>query len=316
MPSPVRIQPRGLPVLVSRWERDEDFAVFPVGSKPKRVLICPSGSGESYLTPGRAYLLKIAEGWRAQQIWSELIAYRIAALVGLEVPPCFIALDETSGSLGNLVEFFYGYPDEQEPARFVAAADFMRHIGGAARTDRPHGVRTNLKICRALGLQNAVDWWGRVLAFDALIGNTDRHPENWGFLFPPRRGEAATVTFAPVFDNGASLGYEQVEAKLRSACEPARLNAYIGRGRHHCGWDLTDDNPTPHLKLCVRYLRAYPEAGAAMRSVIQFDLAEIAEILEQCAAFDVGIVFSSDRARFLMGLIEARKALILAALGG
>lgn len=25
-------------------------------------------------------------------------------------------------------------------------------------------------------------WWAETIAFDAIIGNTDRHSENWGFL--------------------------------------------------------------------------------------------------------------------------------------
>src|SRR6266700_8014440 len=57
------------PVLVGRWSADEDFTVHPVGSKPKRMLICPADSNEPYLIPNHAYLFKIAEGWRAQQMW-------------------------------------------------------------------------------------------------------------------------------------------------------------------------------------------------------------------------------------------------------
>ena len=77
--------------------------------------------------------------------------------------PCFVAIDSLSGELGVLVEFFYGYPDEAEPASFVHAADFLerfRVVG--TRTDRPHFIRLNLNLCRVLRLANSVGWWGRV----------------------------------------------------------------------------------------------------------------------------------------------------------
>jgi hypothetical protein len=47
---------------------------------------------------------------------------------------------------------------------------------------RPHSVRSNADICRALQVPGAREWWAGTLAFDALIGNTDRHPDNWGIL--------------------------------------------------------------------------------------------------------------------------------------
>jgi hypothetical protein len=196
---------------------------------------------------------------------------------------------------GILIEFFYDYPNEPEPARLVHATDVIHRVRGGQRTDRPHGVRTNVRICRGLGLRNAIEWWGRVITFDALIGNTDRHPENWGFLVRriPGSPPAHTLAFAPAFDNGTSLGYEQAEGKLVDACEPAWLTQYIERGTHHCGWDLSDDSPAPHIGLCARYCAAFPQAAAAMRGVLQIDGLRIAEILHPCtAAIDVGIPFS------------------------
>jgi hypothetical protein len=122
---------------VSSWALDEDFPVYPVGSKPKRMLICPENVTDPHLIPGHAYLFKTAEGWRAQQVWAELIAYRIAALVGLDVPPCFIAIDSAAGLVGSLLEFFYGYPNEDEPARLVHGADVICRFRVSERTDRP-----------------------------------------------------------------------------------------------------------------------------------------------------------------------------------
>jgi hypothetical protein len=299
--------------MVGRWAVDADFWIYPVGSKPKKMLICPKDVDEPFLIPSHAYLFKVAEGWRAQQIWSEIIAYRIAALVGLNVPPCFLAVNEHTGQVGALMEFFYGYPGEAEPPRLIHAVDVMRRRGSGQ--ERPHGVRTNVLICRKLKIGQESEWWGRLLTFDALIGNTDRHTENWGVLARLRRGQVPVFSFAPPFDNGTSLGYEITQAKLRAACEPAWLEGYIKKGRHHCGWDAAEDDPAPHINLCDRFLAAYHEAGAGMRNVIRFDLAQLIDILNRFAQFDVGVPFTAERARFVAKLVEARRTKLDATLG-
>jgi hypothetical protein len=60
--------------------------------------------------------MTVKKKWQNQQIWSEVIAYRIGTMVGLEVPPCFIAVEEFTGLTGVLMEFFFGFPNEVEPA--------------------------------------------------------------------------------------------------------------------------------------------------------------------------------------------------------
>lgn len=223
---------------VAEWSVDEDFAIFPVGSKPKRLLRCPEQPPQPFLIPGHSYLFKVAHKWRAQQVWSEVIAFRIAEIVGLNVPPCFVAVDNQAGEVGVLVEFFYRYPSEAEPARFVPAADLLQRVGTGQRTDRPHNIRANITLCRALRSTNAVEWWARVLSFDALIGNTDRHPENWGFLKRFRGERIAVWELAPPFDNGTSMGYQISEEHLAEYANPSRIKSFIAAGRHHCGWDF------------------------------------------------------------------------------
>lgn len=103
------------PISIDKWERSEDFGVFPTGSKPKQLLICPSDVAEPYLIPGRAYLLKSPAGWRAQQIWSEVIAYRISRHLDVTVPPCHVAIDPRTGKLGALIEFSMSIQRQSRP---------------------------------------------------------------------------------------------------------------------------------------------------------------------------------------------------------
>jgi len=53
-----------------------------------------------------------------------------------------------------------------------------------------------------------------------------------------------------------------------------------------------------------------------MRSVVEFDVAQVLEIVNQCSQFEVGVRFTADRASFVLALVEARKTELSAVLGG
>ncbi|WP_424363376.1 HipA domain-containing protein [Methylocystis parvus] len=299
---------------VTSWAKHEEFPVFPVGSKPKKMLLCPSRPTENCLIPGHSYLFKIGVGRFQQQAWSEVIAYRIGILLGLPVPPCFIAEDKNSQEIGALIEFFYGHPGDSAPTRFIHASEFMTRILVDKKKGRPHRLPLNLTVSRALCGAPAQDWWAKAVVFDALIGNTDRHPENWGFLFRhPGRGKVETA-LAPLFDNGTSLAYEVAEAKLISQAMPENVEAYIQRGKHHCGWQK--DGPLGHFELCREFLKSSPKLAIEMREILQFDLEDVKSILEECVAYDTGIKFSRERAALVFSLVKARKAALVNLLEG
>jgi hypothetical protein len=143
-------------------------------------------------------------GWKAKQIWSEVIAYKIGNLINVRVPRCLVARGR-DGQLGALVEFFYGYPGVLGSPKFIHASDVLQRFITDKKLGKPHSVRVNLAICVALKIPAAAEWWGKTILFDALIGNTDRHPDNWGFLIY-REGGGLRWALAPAFDNGTSLG--------------------------------------------------------------------------------------------------------------
>jgi hypothetical protein len=97
-------------VDISLWPLDEEFGIFPVGSKPKRAVFCPKPAPYPFLIAGHRYLFKVSKDWRILQHWSEVTAYALARSVNMPAAPCFIAMDSEAGEVGVLVEFFYGHP--------------------------------------------------------------------------------------------------------------------------------------------------------------------------------------------------------------
>lgn len=293
-------------VDVTDWLVDPENPYYPEGKQPKKLLISPAECPSPFLLPRHRYLFKTPAGWQARQTWSELIAYELSRVADLDVPPCFLAIDHSTGETGVLVEFFYGYADEP-PVRFIPGSDPI-HAWQKGDYDRkrgrPHSVRQNLTLARAMGINDPKEWWARTFMFDALIGNSDRHPDNWGILGRPVFGDNFISSMAPLFDNGSSLSYGETDEHLARLSD---LDAYIGRGRHHCGWNASDMKGTRHLELCEMFLQAYKPAGLLDEFMIRFTDDAIADILTWCGEFDCSVPFSELRADFLLSILVRRR---------
>lgn len=299
-------QAAGQAVPIGSWSADDDFGIHPKGSQPKRVVVCPEDATYSFLIPGHSYIFKTAKkDWQAQQLWSEVVAYRVACLAHVHAPPCFAAFDELTGETGVLMEFFFGYPGEVVTPRLLHGGDVLVRLLADRKRGRPHGVRTNVMIGRRFKVEAIEDWWGQALMFDALIANVDRHPDNWGFLFSFQ--EVPQIKMAPLYDNGTSLGYGITDDQLETKNVDDLLTRFVAKGLHHCGWDAADDERAPHVALCARFAATYPGAIAAMQNVIRFDNDKLREILDEMVKFDIAIPFTQGRANFIYSLVTQRK---------
>lgn len=296
---------------LSTWKRDEDFEYHPIGSKPKRNYICPLDTTHPLLIPGHTYLFKVAQGWQAGQMWSEAIAYQLGAGAGLDVPPCFLAFDPAAEEWGALIEFFVGYPGENAPSRLIHGADLLQGRGFTAGADRPHNLGVNIEVCQSLGVCATERWWSALVAFDTLIGNTDRHTQNWGLLLDVKN----VPRMAPVFDNGTSLGYMQSDARL-AAFSGNKLDQFIAKGNHHMSWDLANETRTCHMDLCRQMMSSSETSGAIVSDVIHGALLQLDGVLSACALLPVNPAFTLERVEFVSRLLSRRGEMMMSLLKG
>lgn len=72
-----------------------------------------------------------------------------------------------------------------------------------------------------------IDYFVGYLVLDALIGNVDRHHENWGIIAP----HGGLLQLAKSFDHGACLGRELGETKRKNYLSNKQVWSYIDKGR-------------------------------------------------------------------------------------
>lgn len=96
------------------------------------------------------------------------------------------------------------------------------------------------------------------LVLDALVGNTDRHHENWGFVVR-RTASGLKGRLAPTFDHASSLGRELRDAKREERLREGSVGRYSERARGAVYWtDAGRHGPSP-LEIVRRATRAYPD---------------------------------------------------------
>lgn len=195
--------------------------------------------------------------------WSEKIAAEVAALI--KVPAAVVELAEFMGKRGSASRSFVrrneGYDlvhgDEllgghvigyERDKVFRHSDHSIQNIIEAVAKVFPDQTARHAQLCRLAGF----------IVLDALIGNTDRHHQNWGLL--RRKTEAGTIEqeIAPSFDHASSLGRnESVESLDRKLRDNAVLT-YARKGRGGIFWTSSDPKGANPLDLAERAARKWP----------------------------------------------------------
>lgn len=162
-------------------------------------------------------------------------------------------------------------------------------------------------------IDKASDLFIGYLALDALIGNTDRHHENWGVIAFWEQGKVV-FRLAPTFDHASSLGCHLRDDTKSRRLETRDLNysceAYARKAQS--ALFLTDISPKP-LSTIDAFLRAAQMRLAAAKGWLDvlngIDDAELAILLKQVP---VDRLSDTSRQFALRMLIANRHALVLA----
>jgi hypothetical protein len=222
--------------------------------------------------------------------WAEKIAAEIATLMKVRHAQVELAVfDGTRGSASK------SFVDRSKGFGLVHGNEILAgHVTGynpQRRMRQADHTFANIltAITRAFGgtlppqeLATLADY----LVFDAVIGNTDRHHENWAFLVW-RRKEKQYATLAPSFDHATSLGRELLDDGPRATCRRRilaedRTGAYAEGGHGAIYWESADRHGVGPLELVRRAVRLHPEPfRAAIAKSCALDQAAIEAIIAQ-----------------------------------
>ena len=225
--------------------------------------------------------------------WAEKIAAEVAEL--LSIPHAIVELAIFNGERGTATESFAqdrrglfhgnqllnltvsGYDIEkryhQSYHTFQNILEVFKMIAFVEPEDSP-----NPKFRFP---ENADAQFAEYLILDAVVGNTDRHHENWGLL-REWTGSDWHIGLAPTFDHASSLGRELSDDRRRLLLNEGRINLYTSRGRG--GIYLSEDDrfgPSP-LQLVKLVYAEHPALFASgLRKLAILDEGNILDIVSR-----------------------------------
>lgn len=112
------------------------------------------------------------------------------------------------------------------------------------------------------GASQAKAQFAAYLVLDAIIGNTDRHHENWGII-AEQPSAGWTGLMAPTFDHASSLGRELLDEGMGKVRERVlrehRVGSYVEKGSGAVYWTSTDPHGLSPVELVRRATPLHPD---------------------------------------------------------
>ncbi len=207
-------------------ESESRGAIEQLGSKPKFW----------FRRDGHDWLFKEARESTGED-WAEKVASTIAERLG--VRSHYAELAVCNGRRGCAVKSFvvphisalvHGnevleltVPGYDMTVEYGQSDHTIDNIVGAIERLFPMGKERHVAATRMVGY----------LVLDALIGNTDRHHQNWGVLLTEvgPSGSFARIEMAPTYDHASSLGRELSDARRNMILREQSVRRYVERAR-------------------------------------------------------------------------------------
>lgn len=143
------------------------------------------------------------------------------------------------------------------PSRFAVKVPLP---GGVKTVIRPAPIEMPLGYLPPDEIRTASDVFVGYLMLDALVGNQDRHDENWGLILT---GDGR-LTLAPTFDHASSLGRNERDEerldRLQTRDQGRSVERYVERARSAL-YRAVGEKPMTTLAAFQDAAKLIPEAG-------------------------------------------------------
>ncbi len=220
------------------------------------------------------------------QHWAEKIAAEVAGC--LDILHARVELAEIQGEWGSATESFARDGRDLHHGNQILAGQLLDYDPNLHFHQSSH---TLANIFEALdrvfqypeGRHRAKEQLAEYLVLDAVIGNTDRHHENWGILRKRTTGGWKGIV-APTFDHASSLGRELLDdtsGKCRyRILHEGRVPQYSEKAPGAIYWQETDRRGISPLELVRRGAQVHPDLfGNGLIALKKLDEGILTEIV-------------------------------------
>lgn len=194
--------------------------------------------------------------------WAEKISSELADLLGMDHARTELATCQ--GNRGSVSASFVGTRQQLTHGNELLARAVEGYDGKKEFKQTDHTVYNIWRVMenvfeRSERTRQAKVRIGEYLVLDALIGNTDRHHENWGLL-KTELNDHFEETVAPSYDHASALGRELLDSRRATLLSTGGVGRYVEKGRGAVYWPGDVSRAFSPLELVRRTAAAYPES--------------------------------------------------------
>ena len=279
------------------------------GDAPKDFLrVYDYGRGrKAHMSDWPAYIAKVGHKFYPNESVTEHLLTRVGQLLGLRMANS--RLMWVRGQLRFLSEFFLK-PDE---SLIHGAEIFAGHLADKTFVEQVEQEQMERDIFTFQVVEEAIigrfpDYademmcdFVRLLGFDTIVGNNDRHHFNWGII--TQVAAKRRPLFSPIFDTSRALLWNTDENGLVK--HENQADQFIERYVRECypmiGWDGLD-KPN-HLAVSRKIVENFPLYRVALQDLVQLDLSQrVRNLLDE----EFENLFSSRRKDFIVHCLHKR----------
>ena len=315
---------------ITNWSEKPFFNTK--GTRNKCVVTNPENNKDYYF---KTSMIKEGKNYKPE-FWSEIIASEVGRFLGFNVLEYNIA--KHGNDVGCLSQSMNS--DEESLTEGISL------LTGYDNTYNPND-KTSYSAYTFDFIRKALEYfqWGeyvddiiKIVIFDSLIGNSDRHQENWGFvttlnpvakdtnktliskvtfLLKKRKKDIKKIEinieiapmqgrFAPIYDSGCCLAREKSDEDVTKLLRDSLMfDSYINRGKSEIRWGEKGEKLN-HFALIKEIRKEYKQiVDDEIRRVIEaFNTNKIREII-----FNIDNALP-DELKTSYALSEERKELI------
>lgn len=140
--------------------------------------------------------------YNCRELCSEKICYEIAKVLNFECAEVELAKD-IHGNIGILNYRFV------DPRIGEEHTDILEYLSNSGKDRKKFYSLINVIQCLDELNPDLIKKFIQIMIFDALVGETDRHEENWGMTKKDKK-----IMISPLYDNGSNLLWQCDENKL------------------------------------------------------------------------------------------------------
>lgn len=232
--------------------------------------------------PSSLWLFKYPHGGAGQH-WAEKIAAEVASL--LQIPHAAVELATYNGAYGSVAKSFATGGRSLHHGNQLLEIVLHDYDGTMAYNQSSHTLTNIFKVLEQMFEQPEVRrsklQFAKYLVLDALVGNVDRHHENWGILSWRDEGRWS-VGLSPSFDHASSLGRELLDERRDQYLSEDRVKKYSERGRGAIYWSDHDRYGPSPVELVRKGIDSSPDIfGPALNHLNLLHERRISEIVSR-----------------------------------